>query len=77
MADASQRYEVLAKLFYREELVMAPGKDYPGAMSPPSDEERREKWERWMRTRAVDALADRVVALESCIESIEGEIENV
>ena len=47
----SEQYEVLAKKFYEETGIMAPGKDVAQAdSSQPSDEDRKKAFDEWRRS---------------------------
>ena len=52
--DATERYEKLAKEFYRETGLMAPGKDAPASVAEDPEyqhEYRKQEWDKWMKAR--------------------------
>lgn len=46
--NANERFEYMAKLFYKETGLMAPGKDSPAAFGVTDREERQIAWKEWV-----------------------------
>lgn len=54
--DANIRYEILAKAFFYDTKIMAPGKDIAAAENPPyTNEERQSAWRKWLKENDVPA----------------------
>lgn len=63
-----ERFETLADLFHRDTGMLAPGKSYPLVSPVPSDEERRDRWQEWLATRAWSAMLEEIVRLQRSVE---------
>jgi hypothetical protein len=46
--NTNERFEYMADLFYKETLMMAPGKDSPAAFGVTDHEERDLAWREWL-----------------------------
>ncbi len=70
MVSHLERFEAIARVFYADTGVIAPGKDSP--LNDLSPAERRDVWAHWIKTgRNNLAVLDYIVRLERRIEILE------
>ena len=58
--NASERFEYMAELFYKQTGVIAPGKDAQAGFSVDSYEKRLEVWSEWTERFYSDLFANLV-----------------
>ncbi len=76
--DANIRFEILAKAFFYDTKMMAPGKSIAAAANPPYTEEDRSKaWDKWLKENDVppppdDALVEAVKKAVADLNNVTG-----
>lgn len=66
---ATEQFEEIAEMFYRDTGILRPGKSYPLPMSPPSDEERYRVRHEWCDKKSIEVLTQARAALALLPES--------